>query len=205
MSGAAWHTFRSVLLLACWGAFGVVWTAGALYNARRGPRVRERASRDWSWVVAVAAVWLLYGDPAGVDWESLSLSSPWIRAPGIALLVLATAFTLWARLTLGTMWSSFVVAKNEHELRTDGPYAITRHPIYTGLAGMVLGTALVSDLGRAAAVFVFGVGYVAVKARAEERLLGGVFPEYESYRRRVPRLIPRLSGSLRPPLDQPKQ
>jgi protein-S-isoprenylcysteine O-methyltransferase Ste14 len=28
-----------------------------------------------------------------------------------------------------------------------GPYAITRHPIYTGLPGMVLGTMLVAGLG----------------------------------------------------------
>jgi protein-S-isoprenylcysteine O-methyltransferase Ste14 len=98
------------------------------------------------------------------------------------------------------MWSSSVVAKTGHTLRTDGPYAVTRHPIYTGLAGMLLGTALIDDLGRTAAVFVLGVAYLAVKARAEERLLSGIFPEYENYRRRVPRLIPmpaRLAGLLR--------
>ena len=33
-------------------------------------------------------------------------------------------------------------------LRTDGPYAITRHPIYTGLLGMLLGTALLGGLGQ---------------------------------------------------------
>ena len=106
------------------------------------------------------------------------------------LLVAATAFTLWARVVLGTMWSSTAVAKTGHKLRTDGPYAITRHPIYTGLAGMLLGTALVNDLGRLAVVFVLGVLFLESKARTEERLLSDVFPEYESYRRRVPRLVP---------------
>jgi protein-S-isoprenylcysteine O-methyltransferase Ste14 len=185
-----WQTLSSVLLAACWGTLTVVWVAGAIYNRRRGPRVRERSRRDYSWLVAAAAFWLIYGHVAGIDWGSLSLSSPWIRAAGVALLLAATAFTLWARVALGTMWSSSVVAKAGHTLRTQGPYAITRHPIYTGLLGMLLGTALIDDLGRAAAVFVLGAIYLAWKARAEERLLSGVFPEYQRYSRRVPRLIP---------------
>ena len=128
------------------------------------------------------------------------MDSPWIQVPGMALLLSATAFTLWARVELGTMWSSMVVTKTDHALRTRGPYAITRHPIYTGLLGMLLGTALIDDLGRAAVVFVLAVIYIAWKSRAEERLLTGIFPEYERYRRRVPRLIPmppRVGGPPR--------
>ena len=191
MSEAAWDTICSVVVLACWGAVVVVWIAGALYNARRGPRVRERVSRDYFWVVVIAAVWLLSSHALGIDWGSLSLDSPWLQVPGIVLMLAATAFTLWARVALGTMWSSSVVAKTDHALRTRGPYAITRHPIYTGLLGMLLGTALIDDLGRAAVVFVLAVIYIAWKSSAEERLLTGIFPEYERYRRRVPRLIPR--------------
>jgi protein-S-isoprenylcysteine O-methyltransferase Ste14 len=203
MSGGAWHTLSVVATAVCWGAFAVVWIAGSLYNARRGPRVRERSKRDRSWLVAVLALWLIFGHPFGLDWESLRVSSPWIRAPGIVLLASATAFTLWARVALGRMWSASVVAKAGHTLRTEGPYAVTRHPIYTGIAGMLLGTAMVNDVGSMAAVFVLGVVYVVAKARAEERLLGGVFPEYEAYRQRVPQLIPggrglgRIAASLR--------
>jgi protein-S-isoprenylcysteine O-methyltransferase Ste14 len=183
-------TLSTVVVAACWGAVVVVWIAGAIYNARRGPSVRERTRRDWFWLVTIVAVWLLYGRAAGIDWGWLNVDSPWIRVPGVALLVAATAFTLWARLELGTMWSSSVVAKTGHALRTHGPYAVTRHPIYTGLLGMLLGTALIDDVGRTAVVFVLAVIYLEWKARAEERLLTGVFPEYERYRRRVPRLIP---------------
>jgi protein-S-isoprenylcysteine O-methyltransferase Ste14 len=35
------------------------------------------------------------------------------------------------------------VVKDDHVLRTDGPYGITRHPIYTGLLSMLAGTALI--------------------------------------------------------------
>jgi protein-S-isoprenylcysteine O-methyltransferase Ste14 len=189
-----------VVLTGCWAAFLLVWVVGALYNACRGPRARERSARGPSWLVGVAALSVIYVHPAWIDWRSLSLSSPWMRAAGIAVLLSSTAFTLWARLALGTMWSSSAVVKTGHALRTDGPYAVTRHPIYTGLAGMLLGTALISDLGRWVAVVALGVTFFALKARAEERLLSGAFPEYECYRRRVPQLIPKphlLGGLLR--------
>jgi protein-S-isoprenylcysteine O-methyltransferase Ste14 len=200
MSGDAWDALSSVVLAVCWGAVGVVWVAGALYNARRGPRVRERSGWDYRWLFAIAAVLLIYSERAGTNWGALSVSSPWVRAPGIALLLVATTFTLWARVALGTMWSSAVVAKSGHALRTDGPYAVTRHPIYTGLVGMLLGSALVADLGRWVAVLLLGLVYFVLKIRAEERLLSGMFPEYEHYRERVPQLVPgphHLGGLLR--------
>jgi protein-S-isoprenylcysteine O-methyltransferase Ste14 len=137
----------------------------------------------------------------GADWRSLRVHSPWLRALGLALLLASTAFTLWARAVLGTMWSSAVVARDAHVLRTDGPYAITRHPIYTGMLGMLLGGALLGGLGRWAAVFTVGALIVAVKIHLEEQLLTEVFPgEYAQYRHRVPRLVPglhRLSGARR--------
>ncbi|MGO9762784.1 MAG: methyltransferase family protein [Solirubrobacteraceae bacterium] len=68
------------------------------------------------------------------------------RAPGLVLLLICTAFALWARVTLGTMWSSTALVREHHRLRTSGPYAVTRHPIYTGLLGMMLGTALANGL-----------------------------------------------------------
>ncbi len=39
---------------------------------------------------------------------------PWIRILGLAILLAATAFTLWARLALGTMWSGAPTVKQEH-------------------------------------------------------------------------------------------
>ena len=95
------------------------------------------------------------------------------------------------------MWSSTVVAKEAHELRTDGPYAITRHPIYSGMLAMLAGSALLGGLGRWAPALVVGIVVVVVKAHLEERLMDETFPaEYERYRRQVPQLIPGL-GWLR--------
>jgi protein-S-isoprenylcysteine O-methyltransferase Ste14 len=48
-------------------------------------------------------------------------------------------------------------------LRTEGPYAVTRHPIYTGILGMLVGTALLSGLGYWAAVVAVAVAGLEVK------------------------------------------
>jgi protein-S-isoprenylcysteine O-methyltransferase Ste14 len=81
----------------------------------------------------------------------------------------------------------------DHELRTDGPYAITRHPIYTGLLGMLLGTALLNGLGISLGFLVVGAVFVATRIPVEERLMNNTFPaEYARYRERVPLLVPGL-------------
>ena len=45
------------------------------------------------------------------------------------------------------MWSMDAAVKEGHRLRTEGPYGITRHPIYTGLLGMLLGSLLLAGVG----------------------------------------------------------
>ena len=183
----------AVALGVCWGSFGLVWVVGAVYNARHGPMARRRSGPQYAWILVVAAAWLVFRAVPHSDWSSLTLGTSWVRAPGLIILVVATAFTLWARLVLGTMWSSSVVEKEHHQLRTDGPYAITRHPIYTGMVGMLLGTALLAGLGPWAVLLALGILFIEIKLHAEERLLGEVFGgDYEQYRRAVPQLVPGL-------------
>jgi protein-S-isoprenylcysteine O-methyltransferase Ste14 len=63
------------------------------------------------------------------------------------MVVAGAAFSVWARITLGRNWSAEVTFKQDHELIESGPYALARHPIYTGGFGMGLGTAM--NYGRA--------------------------------------------------------
>jgi protein-S-isoprenylcysteine O-methyltransferase Ste14 len=90
------------------------------------------------------------------------------------------------------MWSVTPnMLQQGHELRTTGPYAITRHPIYTGLSGMLLGTVLLNGLGTLLVIVVVGVAALAVRIPTEERLMSAAFPEeYARYSKRVPRLVP---------------
>jgi len=193
MGKVDWSTFAAVVTAVCWGVFVVVWVAGAIYNASRGPAVRTRTLGRAPVVIGVAAVVVVLRVVPQDFWDRLSVDSPWLRWPGLVILLLATAFAIWARVRLGTMWSADVVAKVGHELRTDGPYGIVRHPIYTGILGMLLGSALLNGLGRWTIALVGGAVLVEVKIRMEERLLARQFPrEYAQYRQRVPALVPRL-------------
>jgi protein-S-isoprenylcysteine O-methyltransferase Ste14 len=190
MSASTWNTVADVAILFCWGAFAVVWIVGAVHNARHAPAVRRRSMGNLRWLLAVAAFVVLRFVP-GSDWDRLSVHAWWIRLPGLALLVTATVFTIWSRVSLGTMWSSTVVAREGHELRTDGPYGIVRHPIYAGLLGMLIGSAMLDGFGRWTLALAAGGLLVLIRVRAEERLMTEVFrDEYERYRRRVPALVP---------------
>ena len=83
--------------------------------------------------------------------------------------------------------------QGDQRLRTHGPYAVTRHPIYTGVLGMLVGATLVSGIGQWIVLFPVGLIVFEVKIRMEERLMVATFPdEYPRYRRRVPQLIPGL-------------
>ncbi len=195
----AWKTLSTVVIGACWGLFGLVWVTGAAYNALRAPAVRQRSTPASAWLVGAAGAWVIFRAVPKADWSSLRVQAALPEAIGLPILFAATAFTLWARAVLGTMWTASAAAKDAHVLHTEGPYAVTRHPIYTGILGMLLGTALASGLGRWLGVFVLAVVWVKVKVYAEERLLTKVFGEdYQRYRRRVPQLIPGLRGLTGP-------
>ncbi len=70
---------------------------------------------------------------------------------------------------------------------------MTRHPIYTGLLGMLLGTTLVNGVHQWIVLVPVGVILLEVKLRTEERVMLATFPdEYPKYCRQVPQLVPGL-------------
>jgi protein-S-isoprenylcysteine O-methyltransferase Ste14 len=141
---------------------------------------------------AAAVALVAFAVPASV-WRPLTTHQPWIELAGVAVLLPATAGAVWSRLVLGSMWSSAPRLKTEHQLRTTGPYAITRHPIYTALIAMLIGSALTQGLGRSAVIALAAALFLRSKIGAEERLLEREFPQqYASYRARVPQLVPRV-------------
>ena len=108
-----------------------------------------------------------------------------------ALCVAGLVFCCWARVTIGRNWSGIVTLKEDHELIVRGPYALVRHPIYTGLLVMFAATALFS--GYVAGILGIAIVFVSfwIKLSEEEKLMLNKFPEqYAGYQRRVKRIIP---------------
>jgi protein-S-isoprenylcysteine O-methyltransferase Ste14 len=179
----------------CWGVVFVVWIAGGVYGARRAPGQRQGPGRDVYWRIGAIVGAAILFHIGRHELHRATDHALWIELPGLVLLVASTAFTLWARVALGRMWSATPnMLRAGHELRTDGPYGITRHPIYTGLSGMLLGTVLLNGLGAALIALVVGAAVVATRIPIEERLMSKTFPdEYARYRERVPRFVPGLN------------
>jgi protein-S-isoprenylcysteine O-methyltransferase Ste14 len=195
MTAHQWTMLTVIGLAACWGAVALTWLAAAILWEPQSPAERSRVS----WAGASTGLVIILAVDFAVpraDLQSLAVHTPWVRILGLAILLAAAAFTVWARLTLGVMWSASPTVKQEHKLRTGGPYAITRHPIYTGMLSMLLGTTLLAGAGRWIVAFPVFLVLVEIKLHIEERLMLAQFPDdYPGYRRRVPQLVPGLRWS----------
>ena len=187
-------------IAVCVGVVVVVWVAGALYNAlhslhnaSHAPPERTPIQPGSTALIVVAAVFAGLVVVSRSHFDSLAVGALWVRVLGLAVLVASTVFTLWARFSLGTSWSVTPKVQGDHQLRTHGPYAVTRHPIYTGVLGMLLGATLLSGIGQWIVLFPATLILFEVKIRLEEHLMLATFPEdYPRYRRQVPQLVPGL-------------
>ena len=194
------HMLAGVGIAVCVGTVVVVWVAGALYNAlhtlrnaSHAPRERIRRQPGSTALIVVAAACAALVIAGRSHFDGLAAGALWVRILGLAVLVASTMFTLWARFSLGTMWSVAPQVKADHRLRTHGPYAVTRHPIYTGVLGMILGATLLSGIGQWIVLFPVALILFEVKIRMEEHLMLATFPDdYPQYRRQVPQLVPGL-------------
>jgi len=185
------NTITTRIIIACWFIFIIVWVLAAF---RTKPIVEKQS----------AASMLAHRLPIGLGWWTLAIPkwsgpmtwqliphTPLFEVLGAAICGYGLAFTLWARYTLAGNWSSDVTFKKDHQLIRSGPYRLVRHPIYTGLLVMCLGTAIhLGQLRGVLSLLLFTLGFW-IKLSQEERLLLRHFPDdYPIYRREVKALIP---------------
>ena len=95
----------------------------------------------------------------------------------LALTLAGLLFPVWAREHLGSNWSRFVTIKQGHEQVTTGPYAVVRHPIYTGILAGFLGTASALSQVRGVIVCVLVFLVLRAKLRLEEEWMRSQFGE----------------------------
>jgi protein-S-isoprenylcysteine O-methyltransferase Ste14 len=175
-----------------WIGWVVSWVAASLWSGRTEKRAATRETWIYRIVIFAGAI-LIAPWTAQVLGESPTWQAGYYGAYTlIGVMLTGLALTWWARIHLGCLWSSAITRKEKHRLIESGPYAFVRHPIYTGLIIALLATAAI----EATLVALLGALLIALglwaKARAEERFLSTeLAPEtYESYRRRVPMLVP---------------
>ena len=98
--------------------------------------------------------------------------------------------------SLGRMWCSLYIAGyKDDELVTQGPYSMSRNPLYFFSMIGVLGIGLATETFIFPAVFIllFAIYYPLVIKGEENRLQRLFGDAFSDYIRRVPRFFPRLS------------
>jgi protein-S-isoprenylcysteine O-methyltransferase Ste14 len=145
-------------------------------------------------IVQVVLMLLVLAGPrtlAGVGQWTLPFA-PQRHVTGAILFVAGGAFFLAGLFRLGSALTPLPYPKDGAPLVQTGPFALVRHPIYSGGLIGAIGIALIVSgwltFLYVAALFVL----LDVKSRQEERWLAQKFPEYRDYQRRVRKLIPFL-------------
>jgi len=123
-----------------------------------------------------------------------------LQAVGLGLWSLGLAVGLWAAQAIGRYGAVNGVTV-DHHLVSDGPYRHIRHPIYTALIAIAVGTTLVFRsyllLGVAALSAITHLWWAA----AEEKLLGspeGLGHVYDTYASSTGRFLPLVRRARRP-------
>jgi protein-S-isoprenylcysteine O-methyltransferase Ste14 len=176
--------------IACWGVVIAFWIVSAFFVKRTKAR-QPLLQRLFYLVLTAVAVVLINASARRINMDRAVL--PHTLVTGIVadlLALVGLSIAIWSRVTLGGNWSGRVTLKENHELIQRGPYRLVRHPIYSGLLLMVLGTAILA--GRVGAFIALVVCFCGfwVKLRQEERLLAQHLSGYSDYMRRTKALVP---------------
>jgi len=136
-------------------------------------RIAKRIRVPLGFLLAIVCFWL-----AHPSWKSIAVGAP-VAIAGVIIRASASGH----------------VKKNE-ELTITGLYAHTRNPLYLGSIVIAAGFAIAAHgLWIVILLVVMFVAIYVPVIRGEEAFLRDTFPQqFDDYCRRVPRLIPRLTG-----------
>lgn len=179
-------------ICTAWVAWLAIWVALSL-NTKTVVRREGRLSRVLHLgPLVVAGVLLLSPEFSGAMLNTQFLPrAVWMVPVGAALVAAGLGFAVWARLVLAGNWSGTVTLKAAHELVRRGPYALARHPIYTGLLTALFGTMVAIDAWRGLVAFLIVALSFLRKMGTEEAFMRSAFgAQYDAYRAETAALVP---------------
>jgi protein-S-isoprenylcysteine O-methyltransferase Ste14 len=195
------HPHRTSILALLAIAFGLAAFVVSITLARkRGePGAAEEGAKTAasSWI-GIGIQGLGFGavgfGPVTIAGDSMS---PFVLGEGAAVwLLVLTALVLFVASSraMGKNWSLVARTREDHQLVTSGPFAMIRHPIYTGLFAWLLAMAIAFGhyRGLILGVPLYWIG-TWMRVVREERLLRAQFgAAYDDYAARVKRFVPGL-------------
>ena len=165
----------------------LAWMA-PFFLTTKGPRA-QKLDRRARWGIGLEAIGF------GIVWFRplwIAHPDPWRIAAGALFLVLGPALTWSSARVLGRQWRFDAGLNADHQLVQSGAYRVVRHPIYTSMLCMLIGTGLL--IARLPAlVIAIAVALVGteIRVRVEDSLLESRFGEaFREYKRRVPAYLP---------------
>jgi len=146
------------------------------------------------WFVVVQGVlfaFIAFGPiswPGAPAWpEPFATIATWT---GLALMLAGAILAASGLMSLGPALTALPYPTDDARLVETGPYAIVRHPIYSGLIAGAMGWGLWVH-GWLTLLYAFALFLLFdAKSRREEGWLCERFPEYGEYKTRVRKLIP---------------
>jgi protein-S-isoprenylcysteine O-methyltransferase Ste14 len=186
--------FYELFFPVVWIVFFVYWQIKAT-NTKTTQRLEPASSRILRIFIFLVAIALLSTTRIPLPWlyRQLWPQSIWLFWLGAAVTTAGLLFAVWARAHLGRNWSRSVTIKQDHELITSGPYAVVRHPIYTGILTGFVGMAMA--IGQVRGLIVVALIFLAfwLKFRMEEQWMRSQFGEtYAAYAHHTAALVPYL-------------
>jgi protein-S-isoprenylcysteine O-methyltransferase Ste14 len=185
------HVLRALIpaLWILWLMYWIVAARSTFETARREDFV-SRLSHHGLLIAGGIVLGIPHLFGAALERRFHGSTSAWLLASA-AIVAFGLAFSVAARRWLGRNWSAEVTIKRGHELIRRGPYALVRHPIYSGVLLALAGTALAIGNIRAMAGLALLVAGFVRKLTIEERFMSQQFgDDYAHYRAEVPAIIP---------------
>jgi protein-S-isoprenylcysteine O-methyltransferase Ste14 len=178
--------FAYGIVAAAW----IVWMLPFALTRRKQARAQQ-VDRRARWGILLVAV------SFAVLWQyqfwRTSLPA-WRLTLAIVFFIVADVLAWTSTRVLGKQWRVDAGLNAEHELVTQGPYRLVRHPIYTSVLCILWGTGLILlPLPLILLATVTAVIGTEIRIRIEDTLLASRFGErFEDYRRNVAAYIPLI-------------
>jgi protein-S-isoprenylcysteine O-methyltransferase Ste14 len=170
----------------------VMWlSTAALRIIGRTRTHRLRADVPWPIRLYPPLVWIPLV-VATLFWKVESDLSSEVRVLGVAVALAGSLFGAWGMWSLGRSYGIGVDVFTAQRLRTDGPFALVRHPMYLGVLVYHVGASLVlAHPGLLALTAFVVVPYTAARVVYEERVLAEAFGQaFADYASRTPAVLP---------------
>jgi len=186
--------FSDPAMTALTGVFIVLYVVSYFAGGSVSPGVREDRGNRWViWLLIIVGLVDAYL-PAWSDrnnfWTIDGETTRWL---GVVLIAVGGTLRILPVFILGDRFSGLVAIQPGHQLKTDGLYGVIRHPSYLGLLIGALGWGLAFRSWIGVLLALFFVPIIVARIASEERLLQSHFgAQYDAYRTRTWRLIPRV-------------